>query len=221
MSNTGKFYKMKRYPAGTFSKINNSTDEANKVITLIANDFGNQKFASTLISQIQAARNDYSVSGWYLTGIYDVIYSENEITHIGGCIPRDPKTLETSVSSAWGYLFRDQISILYDPEKDSYKLNHAMCGNLSRGNRSGFTSFNENTPLYLMPSFEPYYGSFDGIFEIPYCYTNYSFQGVNPTDIFIINDEQYAVAFNDKVPNESSSKSTNMYNMFIYKLMLD
>ena len=69
---------------------------------------------------------------------------------------------------------------------------------------------------------EPFYGLFPGIYEFPYCRRiggTLVWYGVYPTDVFIIDGEQYAVGYNN-ITNENYSR-TYLIKMFLYKLMLD
>ena len=215
-----QIYKMKRYPAGYFAKIKGTEEQKQEVLNQLISDFGNESFATELVTKFAALVNPSS-SGTSLifpNGIYDVIYMENDITHKGGCVVRDPDTLEAL--EKYDHVCSDSICIIYDPDDGKY-YNTSWLGYGSGHDR--LYSFNENRALFLRPSMEPFYGLFPGIYEFPYCHrvgATLQWYGIYPTDIFVIDGEQYAVGYNN-VTNEYDSRSTYLIKMFLYKLMLD
>ena len=212
-----QIYKMKRYPARYFAKIKGTEEQKQEVLNRLISDFGNESFATELVTKFSAlVSNSYS-STIFPNGIYDVIYMENDITHKGGCVVRDPDTLEALERG--DRICSDSICIIYDPDDGKY-YNTSWLGYGSGHDR--LYSFNENNPLFLRPSMEPFYGLFPGIYEFPYCRRiggTLVWYGVYPTDVFIIDGEQYAVGYNN-ITNENYSR-TYLIKMFLYKLMLD
>ena len=212
-----QIYKMKRYPAGYFAKIKGTEEQKQEVLNRLISDFGNESFATELVTKFSALVSNQYSSTIFPNGIYDVIYMENDITHKGGCVVRDPDTLEALERG--DKICSDSICIIYDPDDGKY-YNTSWLGYGSGHDR--LNDFNENRALFLRPSMEPFYGLFPGIYEFPYCRrigATLQWYGVYPTDVFIIDGEQYAVGYNN-ITNENDSR-TYLIKMFLYKLMLD
>ena len=212
-----QIYKMKRYPAGYFAKIKGTEEQKQEVLNRLISDFGNESFATELVTKFSALVSNTYSSVIFPNGIYDVIYMENDITHKGGCIVRDPDTLEALERG--DKICSDSICIIYDSDDGKY-YNTSWLGYGSGHDR--LYDFNENRALFLRPSMEPFYGLFPGIYEFPYCRrigATLQWYGVYPTDVFIIDGEQYAVGYNN-ITNENNSR-TYLIKMFLYKLMLD
>lgn len=212
-----QIYKMKRYPAGYFAKIKGTEEQKQEVLNRLISDFGNESFATELVTKFSALVSNQYSSAIFPNGIYDVIYMENDITHKGGCVVRDPDTLEALERG--DKICSDSICIIHDPDDGKY-YNTSWLGYGSGHDR--LYDFNENRALFLRPSMEPFYGLFPGIYEFPYCRRiggTVVWYGVYPTDVFIIDGEQYAVGYNN-ITNENNSR-TYLIKMFLYKLMLD
>ena len=212
-----QIYKMKRYPAGYFAKIKGTEEQKQEVLNRLISDFGNESFATELVTKFSLLVSNQYSSAIFPNGIYDVIYMENDITHKGGCVVRDPDTLEALERG--DKICSDSICIIYDPDDGKY-YNTSWLGYGSGHDR--LYDFNENRALFLRPSMEPFYGLFPGIYEFPYCRrigATLQWYGVYPTDVFIIDGEQYAVGYNN-ITNEHNSR-TYLIKMFLYKLMLD
>ena len=212
-----QIYKMKRYPAGYFAKIKGTEEQKQEVLNRLISDFGNESFATELVTNFSALVSNQYSSTIFPNGIYDVIYMENDITHKGGCVVRDPDTLEALERG--DKICSDSICIIYDPDDGKY-YKTSWLGYGSGHDR--LYDFNENRALFLRPSMEPFYGLFPGIYEFPYCHrigATLQWYGVYPTDVFIIDGEQYAVGYNN-ITNENNSR-TYLIKMFLYKLMLD
>lgn len=212
-----QIYKMKRYPAGYFAKIKGTEEQKQEVLNRLISDFGNESFATELVTNFSALVSNQYSSTIFPNGIYDVIYMENDITHKGGCVVRDPNTLEALERG--DKICSDSICIIYDPDDGKY-YKTSWLGYGSGHDR--LYDFNENRALFLRPSMEPFYGLFPGIYEFPYCRrigATLQWYGVYPTDVFIIDGEQYAVGYNN-ITNENNSR-TYLIKMFLYKLMLD
>ena len=212
-----QIYKMKRYPAGYFAKIKGTEEQKQEVLNRLISDFGNESFATELVTNFSALVSNQYSSTIFPNGIYDVIYMENDITHKGGCVVRDPDTLEALERG--DKICSDSICIIYDPDDGKY-YKTSWLGYGSGHDR--LYDFNENRALFLRPSMEPFYGLFPGIYEFPYCHrigASLQWYGVYPADVFIIDGEQYAVGYNN-ITNENNSR-TYLIKMFLYKLMLD
>lgn len=213
-----QIYKMKRYESGIFAKIKGTAEQKQEVVDLLKRDF-REDFVNEIVSRFAKLTNDYwnATSTKFPNSIYDVIYMENDITYKGGIIAKDPDTLSTY--DGYNKVNGDSFCFIYDPDEGKF-YDTSYLGYGSGHDR--LYSFNENKPLFLRPSMEPFYGLFPGIYEFPYCHrtgATLEWYGVMPTDIFVIDGEQYAIGYNNCTKENNSS--TNLMKMFLYKLMLD
>lgn len=210
MADTKSIYIMKRYPKGYFATIN-TTEGEKKAKEDLLKDFSNSVFVNHIVTKLKNVYNNTK----YADMVCDVIYMENDITNKGGYVTRKADTLGLYSSEV-------TYAVVFDAEKNKY-VETSMLGYYIGNslNNDRLTSYDENRALTLMPSIETYYGIFEGVYNIPYCYrsggtvTNY---GVTDVDVFKIGDDLYAIGINN---TSQEARYVRLYNYFIYKLMLD
>lgn len=219
-SDDENLYISKRYPEETFT---NLSTNFNSVKNKILRDFPNEKFVDTLLTYLRDKGSGPTASPAYLTGVYDIIYSQNSISNMGAIIPRNKDTMAAYYYKASGNskLVSDQISIWYNPENDTYsghsdESDITVLGQISRGYENAiFNGFNERRELYLFPAYHSKYGSFEGIYELPYSMRENGLEGVATSDVFMVENDTYYVAFSD---HGHRAEYIDTFNMFIYKL---
>lgn len=222
-------YIMKRYEAGFFLGINNADDTTvyDEKLAQLKKDFPNYpEFVTNILNRLKNGNSFSGNTANCLNYIYDIILSDNGITHLGGCIPRNSNG--TAVSDSYGSNIENGIV---------YSTNYCIvCNNLKNksytetrflGHTRGYnylTKYEGTKLMTLIPSVHPIYGKFEGIYDFPFANRYYAGSlrdnVIKTSEKFYIKNETFVVGFNHRLNITNSSTTEYLDSMFLYKIIL-